>query len=803
METRIGFQPELRFPTKASMKFEVRQQQSRAVSNHFEVSLEEGSKNFYEWHIGFFMKVDMPRFLEDPTSVAINAISDDSRHLIFEVLKANRKEVYERIGRNFSTGVTLYSVEKTDLKSAYFTEHNKYVLLIEMKNDVNTIKSLTESQNSRFQLLRFLNSSIKGMFSKMDFIELGRNKKYYNPKNVETVRSGEHRFLILKGFKTAFEIYEGGLKLMVDYSTRVIREQSLWEEVLKYRQQNQPDEDIIDSVIKGRSVMTIYGNQRIYRVDEVLRNGRVTDPFPDPTYKNFADYFENRYKLKIRFRDQFMLVHHKTIVDKDAKGNVVSRRIEKVVLIPELVRATGLTDEMRSDFRIMKDIGVHTILNPENRFQEITGVIKRLNKSKPNGFNFQINSSSNEISALQLKAPRILMGKDASENPQTDRINLRDLAESRALDNWVLVYEPFCEKNIDCVIENFHKSCKRFNIKFSDPGEVIPIDRKDRAEDIDRKIQKSKRTPDPDIIFFFISRRSANSTYKEMKKYFNGVGIITQFFVSFNPNKDSVGLSKYGNLLLQMVNKMGCNLWYVDRVMKQSLVLGADVYHAKNNKSVAAVVGQYDKYFRESYSVAHMQSREYQEIMKYIASMVIDQVENYIKANKEPPKDIIFYRDGVGEGQIDEVMKVEIKSIEDSLAEAYGNKKPGLIFIVVTKRVDDRFATGGQGLRNPDAGLIVVNDVVKPQRANFFMIAQRVTQGTANPTHYDIIYNSTDIKLNDLISLTFELAWGYSNWLGPVKVPAPVQYAKKLCTLIGITQDAKVNKNLRSTRYYM
>ena len=375
MESKVGFLKEKTFPTKASMKPDFKIPETKAVSNHFKVLIESGSTNFYEWHFSFFHKTDLQKYIKEPNSVPTDAIPTDSRHLISEVLKANRKEMFEKLGKNFSTGVTLFSIKKPQFSTAIFDAHPKFVLLVQKKNDVSTVDSLTSDNSSRFQLLRFLNSSVKNIFSKLDFIELGRNKKYYNPKFMERVNSGDHKFMILKGYKTAFEVYEGGLKLMIDYSTRIIREYSLWEEIQFYKQANRSDEDIIEDCIKTKSVMTIYGSQRIFRIDEVLQKGRITDPFPDATFKNYADYFLKKYKIQLRFKDQFLLVHHKKIVDRDAKGNEVSRRIEKIVLLPELVRATGLTDEMRSDFKIMKDIGQHTILDPRARMDNITKII--------------------------------------------------------------------------------------------------------------------------------------------------------------------------------------------------------------------------------------------------------------------------------------------------------------------------------------------------------------------------------------------------------------------------------------------
>ena len=53
------------------------------------------------------------------------------------------------------------------------------------------------------------------------------------------------------------------------------------------------------------------------------------------------------------------------------------------------------------------------------------------------------------------------------------------------------------------------------------------------------------------------------------------------------------------------------------------------------------------------------------------------------------------------------------------------------------------------------------------------------------------------------MQLTSDLTWAYSNWPGPVKIPAPVQYAHKLCALIGVTQDSKVTEKIKSSLFYL
>lgn len=62
--------------------------------------------------------------------------------------------------------------------------------------------------------------------------------------------------------------------------------------------------------------------------------------------------------------------------------------------------------------------------------------------------------------------------------------------------------------------------------------------------------------------------------------------------------------------------------------------------------------------------------------------------------NKSLPKRIIFYRDGVGDGQIEIVKMMEVKMIEQQLLETYaqnGLPLPEFCFIIVNKRINTRF----------------------------------------------------------------------------------------------------------------
>ena len=50
-----------------------------------------------------------------------------------------------------------------------------------------------------------------------------------------------------------------------------------------------------------------------------------------------------------------------------------------ILLIPELCHMTGLTDEMRSDFRVMKDLAVHTRVGPKERVDTMQKFVAQIN----------------------------------------------------------------------------------------------------------------------------------------------------------------------------------------------------------------------------------------------------------------------------------------------------------------------------------------------------------------------------------------------------------------------------------------
>jgi aubergine len=68
---------------------------------------------------------------------------------------------------------------------------------------------------------------------------------------------------------------------------------------------------------------------------------------------------------------------------------------------------------------------------------------------------------------------------------------------------------------------------------------------------------------------------------------------------------------------------------------------------------------------------------------------------------------------------------------------------------------------------------------------DFFLVSRSVREGTVVPTSYNVIYDTSELSPDEIQILTYKQTHLYYNWSGTVRVPAVVQYARKLALLVG------------------
>ena len=152
------------------------------------------------------------------------------------------------------------------------------------------------------------------------------------------------------------------------------------------------------------------------------------------------------------------------------------------------------------------------------------------------------------------------------------------------------------------------------------------------------------------------------------------------------------------------------------------MIIGFDVTHDTNNraKSFGAFVASMSlthlpnsvKYYSavSSHSNGEEASKNINVHMKKV-------LLTYKKENGCLPERILFYRDGVGDGQIEYVNAQEVSSIEATFQETYTEDLPKFTFFIVNKRVNTRiFQRCGDKVDNPKSGTVVDNTITLPER---------------------------------------------------------------------------------------
>ena len=189
-----------------------------------------------------------------------------------------------------------------------------------------------------------------------------------------------------------------------------------------------------------------------------------------------------------------------------------------------------------------------------------------------------------------------------------------------------------------------------------------------------------------------------------------------------------------------------------------------------------------------------------EEICDKLAEHINHALESYKRANGRYPPRIFMYRDGVGEGQLNEVYKVEVKKVLGMLKNFYDDKPIALTYIIVTKRISTRFFKDS---KNPEPGTVVDDVVTDPDKYDFFLVSAKATVGTITPTSYNVIHDDNRLTPAQLQRFTFKLTHLYFNTSKTVRVPAPCHYAHKLAFLVSQFIHRTPSNNLSELLYFL
>jgi len=237
--------------------------------------------------------------------------------------------------------------------------------------------------------------------------------------------------------------------------------------------------------------------------------------------------------------------------------------------------------------------------------------------------------------------------------------------------------------------------------------------------------------------------------------------------------------------------KLGGVPWAVDKLpfmTEPTMICGMDVFHstALGKKSVLALTASMNSSATTYWSTSVIQDEIGQEGSTNLQTGMTSAIEAFKRNCGAPPKKIIFFRDGVGEGQVQGICMPEIEQIKQALVSHNISDSCQMMYINCCKRVNTRiFAGDPASFKNPVAGTIIDGGVTDRDTYEFYMVSVAAKQGMTTPTRFTVLYDTIKASPDKIQLLTFKLCHNYYNVSGAIKEPACIRYAHRLAALVG------------------
>ncbi|XP_062168998.1 protein argonaute 10-like [Alnus glutinosa] len=625
------------------------------------------------------------------------------------------------------------------------------------------------------------------------------------------------------GFYQSIRPTQMGLSLNIDMASAAFIEplpviefvaQLLGKDVLS-RPLSDSDRVKIKKALRGVKVeVTHRGNvRRKYRVSGLTSQPTRELVFPvddNSTMKSVVEYFQEMYGFTIQQTHLPCLQ-----VGNQKKANYLPMEACKIV---EGQRYTKRLNE-RQITALLKV----TCQRPRDRENDILQTVQHNAYDQDpyaKEFGMKISEKLACVEARILPAPWLKYheaGKEKDCLPQVGQWNMmnKKMINGMTVSRWACI--NFSRSVQESVARGFcnelAQMCQVSGMEFN-PEPVIPIYNA-RPEQVEKALKHvynaaMNKTKGKELeLLLAILPDNNGSLYGDLKRICEtDLGIISQCCLTKHVFK--ISKQYLANVSLKINVKMGgrntvlldaisCRIPLVSDI--PTIIFGADVTHPENGEdtspSIAAVVASQDwpevtKYAGLVCAQAHRQEliqdlyKTWHDPVRGMVSggMIRDLLVSFRKATGQKPLRIIFYRDGVSEGQFYQVLLYELDAIRKACASLEPNYQPPVTFIVVQKRHHTRlFANNHRDRSSTDKsgnvlpGTVVDTKICHPTEFDFYLCSHAGIQGTSRPAHYHVLWDENNFTADGIQSLTNNLCYTYARCTRSVSVVPPAYYA--------------------------
>ncbi|XP_061373942.1 protein argonaute 10-like isoform X2 [Gastrolobium bilobum] len=625
------------------------------------------------------------------------------------------------------------------------------------------------------------------------------------------------------GFYQSIRPTQMGLSLNIDMASAAFMEplpvvefvgQLLGKDVLS-RPLSDADRIKIKKALRGVKVeVTHRGSvRRKYRVSGLTSQPTRELVFPvdeNSTMKSVVEYFQEMYGFTIQNTHLPCLQ-----VGNQKKANYLPMEACKIV---EGQRYTKRLNEKQITALLKV-----TCQRPRDRENDILRTIQQNAYDQDpyaKEFGIKISEKLASVEARILPAPWLKYhesGKEKNCLPQVGQWNMmnKKMINGMTVSRWACI--NFSRSVQDSVARTFcnelAQMCQISGMEFN-PEPIIPIYNA-KPEQVEKALKhvyhvSANKTKGKDLeLLLAILPDNNGSLYGDLKRICEtDLGLISQCCLTkhvFKITKQylaNVSLKinvKMGGRNTVLLDAVSCRIPLVSDI--PTIIFGADVTHPENGEdsspSIAAVVASQDwpevtKYAGLVCAQAHRQEliqdlyKTWHDPVRGTVSggMIRDLLVSFRKATGQKPLRIIFYRDGVSEGQFYQVLLYELDAIRKACASLEPNYQPPVTFIVVQKRHHTRlFANNHRDRNSTDKsgnilpGTVVDTKICHPTEFDFYLCSHAGIQGTSRPAHYHVLWDENNFTADGIQSLTNNLCYTYARCTRSVSVVPPAYYA--------------------------
>ena len=460
------------------------------------------------------------------------------------------------------------------------------------------------------------------------------------------------------------------------------------------------------------------------------------------------DYFDKTFHFKLKFPD-LPCIH---------VGNP-SRTIYLPMEMCEIQKQAAPRSKKLTESQAAAMVR-QTAIPPNRRKELISKGLKDLMDSYEDNpytkeFGISIDDRMMNITGRVLEAPTLhyLDNKGTKEggNVQVNggswRMGQRKFTEGKSLASWgVLNLTTLQQGEVEEFVNKLRKEGRNCGLTIDYPRYASGRDERQVVrffEDLFENI-KQEQKQGPQLIMVIGLKKGA---VRDLVKHTSDViyGIPSQYVLQKTVR--NINPQILHNICLKLNSKLGgtnqvfAEASLPDVLQEPVMIMGADVTHpapGERKPSIAAVVGSCDPGAQSLYNTEvsfQFGNQAIEEITK-LEEMTRRLLEKfYQKTAKRKPKRIIFYRDGVSEGQFAMVLAKELTAIQKACTSLQKDYEPGITFVIAQKRHKTRFFPQhshdgiGRG-KNIPPGTTVDTDVTHPTETSFYLASHEGIQVT-------------------------------------------------------------------------